>query len=164
MRSTAFLSALAIVGLPLSSGPLAGQEAEVGDSIYIVAQYDPSRDPAADLDQAIQRAYSQGKRILLEVGGTWCIDCVILDLFVARTPAVAQRLREGFVVLKVNVSPENENRAFLASYPKIEWYPHIYVLETGGTFLHSQDTRELHDGRVLGEKLFIRFLDKWAPP
>lgn len=164
MRTTGLLSALAIVGFPLFSGPLTGQEAEVSDPIYIVAQYDPSRDPAADLEQAIQRARSEGKRILLEVGGTWCIDCLILDLFVAQTPAVAQKLRESFVVLKINVGPGNENRTFLANYPKIEWYPHIYVLETDGTFLHSQDTRDLHDGPILGEKLFVRFLDKWAPP
>jgi thiol:disulfide interchange protein len=164
MRITPLLSAVAVVGFPVSSGPPNAQEAELSDLIYVVAQYDPSRDPVADLEVAIQRACSEGKRILLEIGGTWCIDCIILDMFVAQTPAVAQKLRESFVVLKVNVGPENENQTFLARYPKIQWYPHIYVLETDGTFLHSQDTRELHDGRMLGEKLFIRFLDKWAPP
>ncbi|MGD2151810.1 MAG: thioredoxin family protein [Gemmatimonadales bacterium] len=164
MRITALLSALTVVGIASPAGVLTGQEAEVGDPIYIVPEYDPNRDPAADLETAIQRAGSEGKRILLEVGGTWCIDCVVLDLFVAENAAVAQKLRESFVVLKVNVGPENQNRAFLARYPKIQWYPHIFVLESDGTFLYSLDTRELHDGRMLGEKLFIQFLDKWAPP
>lgn len=164
MRIVALFSALAVIGLPPCARPLMSQKAEVSDSIYVVAEYDPSRDPAADLKLAIERAGAESKRILLEVGGTWCIDCRLLDLFVAENATVAQKLREGFVVLKVNVGPENENEAFLARYPKIAWYPHIFVLESDGSFLHSQDTRELSEGRYIGEKLFVQFLDKWAPP
>ena len=49
--------------------------------------------------------------------------------------------------LKVNFSPENQNRSFLRRYPRIPGYPHIFVLESDGRFLHSQGTAELESGR-----------------
>jgi thiol:disulfide interchange protein len=163
MRTAAFLLVLLVGGLPPCVGTLTGQDTAISDSIYSVAVYDPSRDPVADLQLTIERAEAEGKRILLEIGGTWCIDCRLLDLFIEGNAAVAQTLQENFVVLKVNVNPENENEAFLSEYPEIEWYPHIFVLESDGSFLHSQDTRELQDNRIFRGTPFLQFLDDWTP-
>lgn len=40
-------------------------------SIYTVSTYDPERNAAQDLADTIQKAKSQGKRIILEIGGQW---------------------------------------------------------------------------------------------
>jgi thiol:disulfide interchange protein len=144
--------------------PSAGQTAEGGDSIYVVAEYDSSRDPFSDLEMAIERAQRESKRILLDVGGTWCVWCSILDTFIAEHPAVAEKLREGFLIMKVNWSPDNQNRSFLSSYPEILGYPHIYVLESDGSLLHSQNTAELESGSSYSEEAVLRFLEQWTPP
>ena len=39
------------------------------------AGYDPTADPFLDLQQTVSEATSSGRRILLEVGGEWCIWC-----------------------------------------------------------------------------------------
>lgn len=39
--------------------------------VYAVAEYDADRDPQMDLDATIPQARSEGKRILLEIGGNW---------------------------------------------------------------------------------------------
>lgn len=44
---------------------------ELTDGIYLVDDYDPERDAAADLNAAISAAEQLNKRILLEVGGQW---------------------------------------------------------------------------------------------
>ena len=44
---------------------------ELTDGIYLVDDYDPERDAAADLQAAISAAEAANKRILLEVGGQW---------------------------------------------------------------------------------------------
>ena len=41
------------------------------EPVYAVAEYDADRDPAVDLAAAIDQASSDGKRILLEIGGNW---------------------------------------------------------------------------------------------
>lgn len=52
---------------------------------------------------------------------------------------------------------------FLAEYPDADGYPHAYVLEKDGSFLHSQGTAELEEGRGYNEEVFLAFLNKWKP-
>lgn len=165
MPSLARLSVVAVVFvLVIPAASLRSQQTAESDSIYVVAKYDEARDPAADLQSAVARARTERKRILMVVGGDWCIDCLRMDLFMRQTSAVAAALRAGFLVLKVNFSHGNRNEAFLAAYPEIEWYPHVFVLESDGSLLHSQDTRALHGQRTsYSEERFLEFLRQWTP-
>jgi hypothetical protein len=70
-------------------------------------------------------------------------------------------LAQHYLVMKVNYSDENPNAAFLRAYPGIPGYPHIFVLDSDGKFLHSQGTAELEEGRSYNEKVFLEFLAKW---
>ncbi|HSB00720.1 MAG TPA: thioredoxin family protein [Anaerolineales bacterium] len=131
----------------------------------LVDVYDPARNPAEDLKQAIVIAQNENKRIMLELGGDWCIWCKHMDDFYVAHSALLQFRAEHYVLVKVNVSEENMNEAFLSQFPQAAGYPHIYILDRDGTFLHSQDTAKLEDGvdsYVL--EVFMAFLQEWAPP
>ena len=65
--------------------------------------------------------------------------------------------------MKVNYSDKNRNERFLKAYPKVPAYPHFFVLDSDGTYLHSQGTAELEEGRGYNEKVFLKFLAKWQP-
>ena len=125
--------------------------------------YDPTADPFVDLQQAVSEATGSGRRILLEVGGEWCIWCHYWEDFLAGDAAVSQPLTRAFVVLKVNYSPENENSEFLSQYPHIPGYPHFFVLDTDGRFLHSQGTAVLEQGRSYEPKKVLEFIRQWGP-
>lgn len=125
--------------------------------------FDPARDAAADVAAAAAQAKREGKRVLVDVGGEWCSWCHIMDRFFA-ADAEARALRErAFVMVKVNYSPANRNEAFLARWPRIEGYPHLFVLAPDGTLLHSQDTGELEAGKGYDRAKFLAFLRAWAP-
>ena len=111
------------------------------------AKFDPARDPARDLAAALAAAKAQGKRVLVDVGGEWCVWCHILDRFVDDNPDVRALRDRGYVWLKVNWSKENKNEAFLSRWPAIKGYPHLFVLDADGKLLHSQDTGALESGR-----------------
>lgn len=131
----------------------------------LVDVYDPARNPANDLGQAILIAQKENKRIMLELGGDWCIWCKYMDDFYATHTDILQYRAENYVLVKVNVSNENMNEEFLSQYPPAGGYPHIYVLDRDGTFLHSQDTVELEDGKdSYVPEVFMTFLQQWAPP
>ncbi len=137
--------------------------AEPAAAVYSVDKYDPARDAAADLADTTRLAKQTGKRILLQVGGNWCGWCRALDKFVHDTPEVAAALRDDYVIMKVNMSEENRNEAFLGRFPQIKGYPHIFVLDSDGKLLHSQDTAVLEEGKSYKPKVFLEFLTKWAP-
>ena len=147
----------ALVVLVLSTTLLLGAGPEKS------AGYDPARDPYQDLEKAVAQATEGGKRILIEVGGEWCKWCHILERFLKGDEEVLAALRDNFVVLKVNYNPEQENEEFLGQYPKITGYPHIFVLESDGSFLHSQNTAELEKGDSYDRQRMLKFFRRWAP-
>ena len=154
MRSIANLIALAWL-------PLAVSSANAAD---LPAKFDPSRDAAADIAYATSLAKEQGKRVIVDVGGEWCVWCHIMDRFIAATPDVRALIDAQYVWVKVNFSRENENAALLGRWPKVEGYPHLFVLDAGGKVLHSQDTGKLEAGKSYDKRKFLDMLRKWAPP
>ncbi len=125
-------------------------------------KFDPNKNPFDDLKITIIKAQETKKRILLDVGGEWCIWCHKLDAFFEANKDVTEFMNEHFVVLKINYSKENKNEKFLSQYPKIPGYPHLFVLDSDGKLLHSQDTGDLEkDGGHDRDKV-LAFLKEWA--
>ena len=125
-------------------------------------KFDPSRDAAKDIDLAVLEAKRTNRRILLDVGGEWCIWCHRLDTMFIKNPKVDKYLHDHFVVVKVNVSKENKNEKVLSRYPKIPGYPHIFVLEKDGTLLVSKSSGDFEKGKGHDPKIVLAFLEKWA--
>lgn len=126
------------------------------------ASFDPKRDAAKDIREAIAEAGKTHKRVLLDVGGEWCIWCHRLDTLFATNPDLDEYLHKYFVVVKVNYSPENKNEKVLSRYPKVAGYPHLFVLDANGKLLHSQDTGELESGKHHDREKVFAFLKKWS--
>ncbi|MGA3326504.1 MAG: thioredoxin family protein [Terriglobia bacterium] len=126
--------------------------------------YDASRDPAKDLQDVIALATKTNKRILLEVGGDWCVFCNIMDQTFDSHPQLRKLRDANFVTLKVNFSKENPNEAFLSKYPKIADYPHFFVLDSKGAFLYSQPTHKFEHGKTYNVGKIESFLKKSGQP
>lgn len=146
----------------VSACALFGGNVDLG-SVYLVSKYDPERDPHEDLVLAIAEAEKTNKHILLEVGGDWCSWCHILDEYIQEKPEVVSALQQNYVVIKVNYSEENSNDEFLTQYPPAAGYPHFYVLDQHGNFLHSQNTADLEEGQSYNDEVFLNFLAEWGP-
>ena len=138
---------------------LAKPEAE----LFVREKFDPTRDPKADLEAAIETASKSGKRIIIDLGGEWCGWCVYMDKFFFQNPALAKIRDDNFVWVKVNFDEINQNKAFLKSYPEASGYPHLYVLTKTGKLLRSQDTSTLEKGKGYNLVKFTRFLKTWSP-
>jgi len=129
------------------------------------AIFDPARDAARDIEQAVAEAAKTGKRVLLDVGGNWCIWCHEMERYFEVYQDLRALRDRYYVTVKVNYSPENRNEEILSKYPKIMGYPHLFVLDKTGALLHSQNTAELEDGQKSYDlNKFTAFLKKWAPP
>lgn len=124
-------------------------------------KFDPTRDAAKDIAYGVTLAKKLNKRVLLDVGGEWCPWCKKLDKMFRTDPEVAEALKRGYVVIKVNFSQENENKEVLSRYPKISGYPHLFVLDKSGKLIQSQDTGLLESGDHHDHDKVMAFLQKW---
>lgn len=152
------LATIMVICMACAPSGKGGLDADLGEDLY-----DPAADPAVDLEAAIAEAGRSGRRIILEVGGNWCIWCHRLEAFVEGHEQVRRAWEEGFVTVKVNYSPEVQNQEFLSRYPEVPGYPHLFVLDSDGTLLHSQGTGVLEDGEGYSEEAILAFLGEWAP-
>ena len=129
-------------------------------------RFDPARDAASDVATATAMAQAQGKRVLVDVGGEWCSWCRLMDAFFA-VNADARKLRDdNYVWVKVNWSPQNRNEALLSRWPRIQGYPHLFVLDGTGRLIHSQNTGLLEDteGERYEKSKILDFLRSHRPP
>ena len=124
--------------------------------------YDPARDPFADGKAALALARMTDKRVLIEVGGEWCSWCHVIARFLKEHPDVYAALQANFVVLKFNVSDENDNHEFMAGLPKPLGYPHFYITENDGSIIQSQDTAELLEDGHYSRVRFMSFVKRWG--
>ena len=165
-----FVPAVLAVAWPAFSPSLLAQNAAasavsaVSAPTYTVGAFDPARDAQKDLSDAVALAGKSGRRVLMDVGGEWCVWCRRLDTLWATNAGLRAYRDSNYVTLKVNWSPENKNVALLSKYPRIPGYPHFFVLEKDGTFLHSQGTGELEKGKGHDPEKVMAFLKAWAPP
>jgi thiol:disulfide interchange protein len=166
MMLVAVLACSLVPSIQSANTPLPNQPlTDVSDleNSALVNVYDPVRDPAADLQQAVLLAQKGNKRIMLELGGDWCIWCKYMDEFYATHSDILQYRAKNYILVKVNVSEGSSNTKFLSQYPEAAGYPHIYILDGDGTFLHSQNTADLEDGASsYVPEVFMAFLQKWA--
>lgn len=136
--------------------------AAVTETQPLPTRFDPARDAAHDLETALRIARSTRRRVLAEVGGEWCTWCHIMDRFFASNPDLKKIRDAHFVLLRVNFSKENQNQAFLARWPKVAGYPHLYVVDAEGRLLVSQDTSTLETAKDYDPIAFRAFLLEWA--
>jgi thiol:disulfide interchange protein len=116
-----------------------------------------------DINRALVQAARQHKRVLLDFGGNWCIDCHILDN-AFHQPRIAPLLNDNFVLVHVDVGQYDKNldlaRRYRANLEK--GVPSLAVLSPRGAVIYS--TEDFERARVLSEEDVINFLEKWKPP
>jgi thioredoxin-related protein len=139
------------------------KKADSGKYVPVHA-YDPARNAAQDIRDAVAEAGREGKRVMLEVGGEWCIWCHHMDDFFEQNAELLAYREKNFIMVKINFSEENKNEQVLSSYPPVNGYPHIFVLDRNGKLLHSQDTGQLEEGKSYNLTKFMTFLKEWSPP
>jgi thiol:disulfide interchange protein len=129
--------------------------------------FDSTLDPVFQLKQARSVAAKEHKNVLLDVGGNWCIGCVILDRVLEHDPKVSRLLAAKYVLVHVNVSPENLNTSFLLRFPKPNGYPYLIVLGPDGSMIHAEGSLLLQRGAKAAQQGYdpaavARFLLRWS--
>lgn len=143
--------------------PLAAAEL-VPDKLDVAAEpaiYDEQADAQALFDQALTRAREQHKRVLVTIGGNWCVWCHKLHMLMRRDPAIAARLERSYVELRLDSAAHEAVVGRLAPDPK-DGVPFLFVLAATGEVLARQETGSLELGPRHDPAKVLAFLDAHA--
>ena len=115
-----------------------------------------------EIRQALISAGKQGKHVLLDFGGNWCIDCHVLDN-AFHQPRIAPLLNNNFVLVHVDVGRFDKNLDLAKKYhvDLEKGVPSLAVLDAQEKVLYA--TADFERALVMSEDDVIQFLNKWKP-
>jgi thioredoxin-related protein len=127
--------------------------------------YHPNADAKADIAAAVKQAAASHKNVFVQIGGNWCIWCIYFNNLVKNDADLDKYLRENYVVVHVNYSPENKNERVLADlgYPQRFGFPVFVVLDDKGRRMHTQNSAYLEEGKGHSKAKVMEFFKNWSP-
>lgn len=129
--------------------------------------YNPKANAEADINKLIAQAKKEGKNIMIQAGGNWCIWCLRFNNFVQTTPELKETVDKNYLYYHLNYSPDNENPKVFAKYIDIKEkmaYPFFMVLDKNGKLIHVlKDSSVLEEGKGYSAEKVKEFFNQWAP-
>ncbi|MFM2359697.1 MAG: hypothetical protein RLY16_1690 [Bacteroidota bacterium] len=128
--------------------------------------YHPEADANADIEQALKKAATEHKYVLIQGGGNWCSWCIEFARFCKADAQIDSLINSSFVWYHLNWSKENENKPVFAKYgyPQRFGFPVFIILNEKGERIHTQNSAYLEDGKKSYDKAKVmEFLEMWSP-
>ena len=126
--------------------------------------YDESANANAAVDAAFARAKKNGKRVLIDLGGNWCGDCIVLAN-IMQLPQMKPFLASHFEMVTVDVGRFNKNLQIPARFgitSRLEGVPSVIIAEPDGTFVNQGRIAALADARHMTPQAIADWLAQWA--
>ena len=129
-----------------------------------VKLYDPSLDGMKQIKEAVSKAKSQAKHVLIQYGGNWCSWCIKFDAFCKSDTSIMKVINTSFIPVKLNYSPENKNEAANAylGNPMRFGFPVFIIVDGNGKVLHIQDSALLEEGKGYNQLKVLGFFKNWT--
>jgi thiol:disulfide interchange protein len=126
--------------------------------------YSDTADAHHDIAQALVTAQHEHKRVILDFGGNWCIDCQVLDIYFHQEPNL-ELLKDNFVLVHVNIGRYDRNADIAAKYgiPLEHGVPKLAVLDAHGRLLYGQVKGEFKSMSKMEPNSVTEFLNQWKP-
>jgi thioredoxin-related protein len=156
MRSKKIFLSCMIVSLMMFCSQIHGQTEK--------KLYDPSIDGMKQINEAVAKAKSDGKHVLIQYGGNWCPWCIKFDAFCKSDAEISKVISDNYITVKLNYSPENKNDAANVSLgnPTRFGFPVFIIIDGQGKVLHIQDSSLLESGQSYDQKKVLGFMRNWT--
>ena len=143
--------------------------------------YNEDINPLEQIDQALAKAKSEGKFVVCQVGGNWCIWCLRFADFITNDTTISNVIDENFVYIHVNYNPRRSDAQAGAQGSGTDQaqqaaalmrrlnncgrfgFPVFVVLDEEGKVLHIQDSSFLEEGKGYNQEKVLRFFKNWTP-
>ena len=135
--------------------------------------YNEDINPLVQIDQALVKAKANGKFVVCQVGGNWCIWCLRFADFITNDATISKLINDNFEYIHVNYNPRKSDGAEKAAQAAALMtrldncgrfgFPVFVVLDDAGKVLHIQDSSFLEEGKGYSQEKVLRFFKNWTP-
>jgi thiol:disulfide interchange protein len=132
--------------------------------VVLMQPYDEHANADAVVAAAFERAKKSHKRVLLDLGGNWCVDCVVLANFVEQPP-VKRFVEAHYEWAAVDVGRFDRNLQIPARFgltKRLTGVPTIIIATPEGQQLNQNDVFAVSDARSMTPQALADYLAKYA--
>jgi thiol-disulfide isomerase/thioredoxin len=161
------LAAVATFTVPASAAAAPKLSINAFTQLPIVERtpYDVDLKAAAAVDAAFARARKNHKRVLIDLGGNWCPDCLVLANLM-QLPEMKTFLAAHFEIVAVDVGRFDKNLDIPARFgitARLEGVPAVIVASPEGKILNRGKITALADARHMTPQSVADWLAGWTP-
>jgi len=132
--------------------------------VLTMQPYDEAANADAQVAAAFARAQKSHKRVLIDLGGNWCGDCIILANFV-KLPEMRRFMEAHYEEVSVDVGRFNRNLQIPARFgitKKLEGVPALLIVTPDGKLVNGANIFATADARHMTPQALADYLAKYA--
>jgi thiol:disulfide interchange protein len=145
--ATLLLATPALAGVPAPKPSIATLQQL---PVVLMQPYDEHANADAAVAAAFDRAKKSHKRVLIDLGGNWCVDCVVLANFL-KLPEMQRFMAAHYEMVSVDVGRFDRNQQIPARFGitgRLKGVPALLIVTPDGKLINGDDvfaTSEAHD-------------------
>lgn len=132
--------------------------------IVTMRPYDEKADANAQVDRAFASAKKSGKRVLIDLGGNWCPDCIVLANFL-HLPEMRRFMDTHYEVAMVDVGRFDRNLQVPARFgfkTRLKGVPTLLIATPDGKLVNRDDVFATTSASSMTPKSLADYLAKYA--
>jgi thiol-disulfide isomerase/thioredoxin len=132
--------------------------------VVTMQPYDEAANADAQVAAAFARAQKSHKRVLIDLGGNWCGDCIILANFV-KLPEIRRFMAAHYEEVSVDVGRFNRNLQIPARFgftKRLEGVPALLIATPDGKLVNGDNIFATADARNMTPQALADYLAKYA--
>lgn len=166
MKTRAALMFLLAIATPVMAAPAPTPPIQTLAELPIVtrAPYDEAANADAQVKAAFDRAKKSGKRVLLDLGGNWCPDCLVLANFMA-LPEIRHFVARHYEVAYVDVGRFDRNLHIPARFgfkARLKGVPMVIVAEADSRLVNRDDVFATASATTMTPKALAAYLARYT--
>jgi len=132
--------------------------------VVTMQPYDEAANADAQVAAAFARAQKSHKRVLIDLGGNWCGDCIILANFV-KLPEMRRFMDAHYEEVSVDVGRFNRNLQIPARFgvtKRLDGVPALLIATADGKLVNGANIFATADARNMTPQALADYLAKYA--
>ena len=132
--------------------------------VLTMQPYDEAANADAQVAAAFARAQKSHKRVLIDLGGNWCADCIILANFM-KLPEMHRFMAAHYEEVSVDVGRFNRNLQIPARFgftKRLEGVPALLIATPDGKLVNGDNIFATADARNMTPQALADYLARYA--
>ena len=132
--------------------------------VVTLQPYNEAANADAQVAAAFARAQKSHKRVLIDLGGNWCVDCLVLANFVL-LPEMRRFMAAHYEEVLVDVGRFNHNLQIPARFgitKRLEGVPALLIVTPDGKLVNGGDIFATAEAHSMTPQAVAAYLAKYA--